>query len=328
MKSIYLSGEVVSDASVHGLPENTPLISPGRVKQFLESSGDEDIVLEINSPGGSVTAALAIIDFITKARNSSRTITARVYGIAASAATIICCACDRVEMSDVAFFMIHQSSSFAIGNSQEMTNTAEVLAKIDKMAINLYMKKASKGVSREDFQKAMEKETWLLGEEVRDYFNFDVLTDKDGQDEIDLQAKLSVSEEAALFCKNFYKQSPEKILSTLNMEAKETPATDEPKAEEPKAEEPKAEETPSSEEEPKAEESKAEEVPSEDPKAEEVPSEEQPKAEEPTEEEPKAEEPTEEVTEEPKAVPSEDAQLKAGILEMRKYLDSLKSLVE
>ena len=213
-----MTGEVVSD-NMAAMYENYDLscISPGKFKEWLDStSKDEDLVLEINSPGGSVTSALAIIDMIARAKSMDRMITARVVGISASAATLICCICDKVEISNTAFFMIHNSMSFALGNKEDIMKTVRTLEKIDRLAVNLYMKHANSGVSRDDIAKAMEEETWLIDDEIKQFFDFTVLEDKDNEEETE---KVEASLSKDVIAK--YENTPKEILSTLNMNPEE-----------------------------------------------------------------------------------------------------------
>jgi ATP-dependent protease ClpP protease subunit len=86
-------------------------------KQFsdvLNEIGNGPLLVEINSPGGNVWDGLSIYNQL---RGRKAPVTTRVVGIAASIASIIALAGDRVEMADAALMMIHDPSGMASGTS-------------------------------------------------------------------------------------------------------------------------------------------------------------------------------------------------------------------
>src|SRR5690606_22947815 len=96
-------------------------------KTFAALDADT-IHLRIDSPGGDVFAARAMMTAISQHR---ATVIAHVDGLAASAATGICMACDEVEITQGAGFMIHNAWTIAIGNKTDLAKTVELLGKID-----------------------------------------------------------------------------------------------------------------------------------------------------------------------------------------------------
>lgn len=119
--------------------------------------------LRINSPGGDVFAAQAIVQAI---RDSGARVIAHVDGYAASAATVIATAADEIEMSDGAMYMIHCAWSFAMGNADDMLETAALLDKIDGVIAGQYAKKAGK--SADEMKTLMDAETWFTAQEAVD----------------------------------------------------------------------------------------------------------------------------------------------------------------
>jgi ATP-dependent protease ClpP protease subunit len=89
---------------------------------------------------------------------------AHVDGIAASAATGLCMACDEVEISQGAQFMIHNAWTIAIGNKAEMSKTAELLTKIDAGLAGDYTRRS--GQSSEQVVQWMDEETWFTADEA------------------------------------------------------------------------------------------------------------------------------------------------------------------
>jgi ATP-dependent protease ClpP protease subunit len=77
----------------------------------------ETITLHINNGGGYIDSGFMIIDALKK---SAATVTAKLTGTVASAATIIALACDKVEIADHTAFMIHNYSGGVQGKGNEM----------------------------------------------------------------------------------------------------------------------------------------------------------------------------------------------------------------
>lgn len=76
---------------------------------LLESLNRKPIILRINSPGGSVTAARAIMSAIIRSRCK---VIAEVDGACQSAAILICAVCDERNATNLADFMHHEISTF------------------------------------------------------------------------------------------------------------------------------------------------------------------------------------------------------------------------
>lgn len=117
--------------------------------------------LRINSPGGDVFAAQAIVAAI---RDTGAKVVAHIDGVAASAATVIASAADEVIMSDGAMYMIHCAWTVAIGNSEDLTATAALLEKTDGVIASQYAKRSGK--SADDMKALMQAETWFTAEEA------------------------------------------------------------------------------------------------------------------------------------------------------------------
>jgi ATP-dependent Clp protease protease subunit len=119
------------------------------------------IHLRIDSPGGDVFAARSMMTAI--AQHSAKVI-AHVDGLAASAATGLCMACDEVEISQGAGFMIHNAWTIAIGNKAEFRKTADLLDKIDTGLTNDYAKRTGKDAV--EVAGWMDAETWFTADEA------------------------------------------------------------------------------------------------------------------------------------------------------------------
>lgn len=119
------------------------------------------IRLRINSPGGSVFEGVAIANAL---RAHPATVTVQVDGIAASIASVIAMAGDRVEMAPNSMLMIHEASGACMGPASEMTKMAEVLDLISQNISNAYA--ARSGTDAATWRDAMRAETWYLPDDA------------------------------------------------------------------------------------------------------------------------------------------------------------------
>ena len=128
-----------------------------------KAGGAQTVHLRINSPGGDVFDARAIV---TAIRESGVRMVAHVDGIAASAASYIATAADEVQIADGAFLMIHNAWTLALGDKNDMRAQADVLEKIDASIAAEYAKRAT--VPLEEVVAMMDAETWLTAQDAVD----------------------------------------------------------------------------------------------------------------------------------------------------------------
>jgi ATP-dependent Clp endopeptidase proteolytic subunit ClpP len=123
----------------------------------LADLGDvAEIKLRINSPGGDVFDGVAIYNAV---KNHKAKVTAHVDGIAASAASLIAMAADKIVMPSNAFMLIHQSAGFSMGNAEDMIALAADLQRIDKSMAATYAARSGQPASK---VRALMKEDRLM----------------------------------------------------------------------------------------------------------------------------------------------------------------------
>ena len=122
--------------------------------ELYEDEGD--VSVWINSPGGSVFAAAEIY---TMLRDYPGKVTVRIASIAASAASVVAMAGDRVLMSPTALLMVHDPMTVAMGNAADMEKAISTLNEVKESIVNAYQEKT--GLSRNKISKLMSDETWL-----------------------------------------------------------------------------------------------------------------------------------------------------------------------
>lgn len=139
-------------------------ISAKEVTEYLADLDVENINVYINSNGGVVDTAIAISNAL---RRHKAKVTVNIDGIVASAATLITCAGDTVKMPKNALFMIHNPSTIAMGDSEEMRKQADVLEKYKNSITETYLQKVN--IDKEKLSELMDNESWLSAEEALKY---------------------------------------------------------------------------------------------------------------------------------------------------------------
>jgi ATP-dependent Clp protease, protease subunit len=137
-------------------------IRAGDFLRELRGLGDvKNIKLRINSPGGEVFDGIAIYNAL---RRHPAQITVEVYGIAASIASIIAMAGDRVVMPANTFMFVHDPLALVVGDADDMRQMADSLEKIASSLIQAYVEKTGKG--EDEVKKWMADDTWFTAAEA------------------------------------------------------------------------------------------------------------------------------------------------------------------
>lgn len=129
----------------------------------LRNAGGDDVVVNINSPGGDFFEGLAIYNML---KDYEGKVKVRVLGLAASAASVIAMAGDELEMAEGAFLMIHNAWTLAMGNRHDLTEAAATLKKFDDSMASIYA--ARTGFDPKSVAKMMDAETWIGAQEAVD----------------------------------------------------------------------------------------------------------------------------------------------------------------
>ena len=148
-RTLFLNGTIAEESWFDDV------VSPKIFKDEL-NGGNGDITVWINSPGGDCVAAAQIYNML---RDYKGNVTVKVDGIAASAASVIAMAGDKVLMSPVSMLMIHNPMTVAYGSSDEMQKAIEMLSSVKDSIVNAYEIKT--GLSRAKLSHLMDAETWM-----------------------------------------------------------------------------------------------------------------------------------------------------------------------
>lgn len=138
-------------------------ITPQTIKDELDKIKDVDSVkIYFNSYGGSVFAGAAIYHELKRIEQPTESI---VDGVAASIASLIVLAANKVVMPVNAMLMIHRASMRVCGTAKKLRDGADSLAKIeDNVIVTAYQDKT--GLEKETLLAMMDKDTWMGGVEA------------------------------------------------------------------------------------------------------------------------------------------------------------------
>lgn len=206
---LFLYGDIVS--SWWGAWDDTDQY-PDSVKKFLEGAAGKNINVHINSGGGSVFAGITIYNML---KHFDGKVTVYVDGTAASIASVIAMAGDRIILRTGASLMVHKPLLCLYGgyNADELRQMAGQLDEIQKCIMQVYKGKRAKGVSLEEIEEAVNKETWLTSDAAAEMFDVEI--------ETSLQAVACESEYIAKFleCPPQYAQDKKNLADIEKVKA-------------------------------------------------------------------------------------------------------------
>ena len=145
---------------------------------FLESENpDADILFYINSPGGSVTAGLAIYDTMQFIKPNVSTI---VLGQACSMGSLLASAgaAGKRMMLPNARHMIHQPSGGARGMQSDIEISYKEITYLKKRLTQIYVDHNSAGKTYAQFEKDMDRDTFMSAEQALEYGLIDQIITK------------------------------------------------------------------------------------------------------------------------------------------------------
>jgi ATP-dependent Clp endopeptidase proteolytic subunit ClpP len=157
-------------------------VTASAFKAQLSSVKTPNITCWINSPGGDVFDGFSIYNAL---RAHPANVTTIVDGLAASAASYIAMAGDKVIMAQHSFMMVHNAWGGVQGNKHDMRDMADTLDKIDGEILSVYVAKS--GMSAEDCVKMMDGPvdgTWFTAQGAKDAGLIDAI-DPDSEEEPD-----------------------------------------------------------------------------------------------------------------------------------------------
>lgn len=174
------------------------------------------ITVRLNSPGGNAFEGVAIYNLL---KNHPAPVTVVVDGLAASAASIIAMAGDKVVMSTGTMLMIHPAMMLSYGTSVDMRSNAEVLEKVTGVMADVYSRKTE--LPKPELLDLMYAETWMTPDDAINRGFADALSSEAGDTKsvaakFDLSVFANVPEELKTF-KADGGQEPIKTVATSEL---------------------------------------------------------------------------------------------------------------
>ena len=138
-------------------------VSANDIRKKLNETNAKTINVHINSLGGDTFTGVAIYNLL-KAKSKTAKIITYVDAIAASAASIIAMAGDKIVMPCNTLMMIHNCWTFGIGNANELRKTASDMDKIMDAVVQCYLSKIK--ITEEELRNLLDEETYLTAQEA------------------------------------------------------------------------------------------------------------------------------------------------------------------
>lgn len=136
-------------------------ISAESIRNALKDVKASTIRIKLNSGGGDADQGIEIYNYL---KDLDKYVIAEVTSLAASAASVAAMGADEIIMRTGSRMMIHEASTLAYGNKQDIQKTLNALEAYDESIISIYQQRTGK--SREEITKLLQAETWLTAEQA------------------------------------------------------------------------------------------------------------------------------------------------------------------
>src|ERR1039458_8413510 len=154
--------------------------------------GYKNVTMHINSPGGDLFEGTSIFNAL---RSLGKPVHVVVDALAASAASLVAMAGDKITMNPGSVMMIHEAQALCMGYSTDMKKMGEVLDTVTSAAADVYVTKT--GIAKNKILAYMKAETWM---------NADDAVAKKFADNVGTEAKVTNSFDLSRF-----KHTPEEL---------------------------------------------------------------------------------------------------------------------
>ena len=134
-----------------------------KMAAILRNVGDKPLNVSINSPGGDMFEGIAIYNQLAE---HPAEVNVKIIGVAASAASVIAMAGDKIAIGAGSFLMIHNAWGIVVGNRHDFEDAAKLFAPFDEAMASIYS--ARTGLKAADIAKMMDDETWISAQSAVD----------------------------------------------------------------------------------------------------------------------------------------------------------------
>ncbi|EKS4345794.1 Clp protease ClpP [Clostridium botulinum] len=133
------------------------------IEKAINNANGEELEIMVNSPGGYVDVGSEIYTLL---KDYKGTVTIKIVGMAASAASVAAMGGDIIKISPTGRLMIHNASGIIQGDYRDMDHGSEVLKGCNKSIANAYLLKT--GMEREELLELMNKETFMDAQKAKE----------------------------------------------------------------------------------------------------------------------------------------------------------------
>lgn len=208
---IYIYGVIIDDTDAQLMfDENHEVIGyvfPAKIKEELDELKGKPVDVHIASDGGDVAAGVALFNMLV---SHEAPVTVYIDSWAASIASVIAFAGNKIVMPENTFLMIHNPRGGAYGEADYLHSVADYLTKIKEMIVNTYAANMENGATYENkkfISDYMDKESWLSAKEAAAMFKKVELVESNDM-------------EAVAQYKTAYKTAPKSLLERAETLAK------------------------------------------------------------------------------------------------------------
>jgi ATP-dependent Clp protease protease subunit len=148
-------------------PIGTTLFEGITAKDFREAvkaNANKPLTIRVNSPGGSVFEASAMLQALDEHK---KPVSAIVDGVAASAATMVLMGAKNIKVATNGLLMIHEAQWGQYGRASELRAMADTLDKMNDQLVGSYRRRSK--LSESELKEKMAAETWMTGKEAVDF---------------------------------------------------------------------------------------------------------------------------------------------------------------
>ena len=146
MKTIYMKGVIGVD------------ITSEKLLQMINPNSTEKLQILINSSGGSVMEAFEIYNILNNYKGHIEFV---ILPYAASAASYITMAGDKISAFKNSIWMAHRITTFAIGNADDMQLQADIMRALENIIIEAYQKRLK--FTKDEIKEKLKNEIWYIG---------------------------------------------------------------------------------------------------------------------------------------------------------------------
>jgi len=140
-----------------------PYNDAGDLVRYVNSLGDKDILVRLNTPGGDVFDGMAIFNALA---NHKGKVTIRIEALAASMGSVLAMAGKEIQAYSNTMMMIHDPWIYTAGNQYELREMADLLEKISGNMLDVYAGRSK--IGKREMREIMKAETWYTAKEAKE----------------------------------------------------------------------------------------------------------------------------------------------------------------